>query len=109
MANRIGDTLVVTLPADCDAELIRALAVDAADLVYAHRDHRVVFDASSVELLDVEDASELVAMVRTVRLLGARAIVAGLRPALVAALISLDVDLGGIDCALDLAAAVENA
>ena len=107
LGNRIGNTLFVTLPADCDAEVLSELSAQVATDVFTHRDGRVIIDAVAVELLDAEDAAGLVAMCRTITLLGARPVVAGLRPEVVAALISMQIDLAGIDCCLDIAAAVE--
>lgn len=105
--NRIGHTLFVTLPPDCDAEVLADIGRHVSADVHAHHDRRVVVDVAALDMIDDADADELANLCRTFDLLGARPVIAGLRPEVAAALIGLGVDLGGIECVLDVAAAVD--
>jgi rsbT co-antagonist protein RsbR len=55
-----------------------------------------ILDFTGVEEIDVETADHLVKIIRSVELLGAGAIVTGIRPAVAQTMISLAIDLSGI-------------
>jgi rsbT co-antagonist protein RsbR len=55
-----------------------------------------ILDFTGVEAIDVETADHLVKIIRAVELLGAGAIVTGIRPAVAQTMISLAIDLSGI-------------
>lgn len=105
--NRVGHTSVATLPSDCDAEVLANIAQKVAASAHAHADRRVVIDTSAISMLDPSDAAELAMMCHTLTLIGAEPMIAGLRPEVVAALVSMRVDFAGVECVLDLAAVVE--
>ena len=62
----------------------------------------VILDVSGVELMDVEDFEALRSCTAMARVMGTRALLVGLQPGVVSALIDLDVDLRGIEAKLDL-------
>lgn len=104
--NRIGDTLVVTFDPDTDAATLGDATSSIAADVHRLHTRRVVFDLGAVEILDSVDMRSLVHLARTVELLGARPVVAGLRPQIVGALTMAGLDLHGIEAALDVGQAM---
>jgi rsbT antagonist protein RsbS len=67
----------------------------------------VVFDVSACEVMDLDEFAELQKAVRTVEWLGLRYVVAGLRPGIVAYIVSTGAALGALRTALDLELALE--
>jgi rsbT antagonist protein RsbS len=67
----------------------------------------VVFDVSACEVMDLDEFAELQKAARTVEWLGLRYVVAGLRPGIVAYIVSTGAALGALRTALDLELALE--
>ena len=67
----------------------------------------VIVDVSAVRVLDATDFRELRSMLEIARLLGARPILAGLSPWIVAYLVESDVDVHGLEAARDLEDALD--
>jgi anti-anti-sigma regulatory factor len=59
-------------------------------------------DVTGVSTIDAATADHVVRLVRAVQLLGAKGIVAGMRPEVARAIVSLGVDLGGIETRANL-------
>jgi len=103
----IGVTLVrgcvvSTLPAQLGPNSINALRSRIMDAVQQHRAQAVLVDCGMLQVMDSVEFAELRAALVTAGLLGARAMVVGLRPGIVAHLINADVDVVGLDTALTL-------
>ena len=62
----------------------------------------IILDLSGVEIIDAEDWEAIRGTMTMARLMGARSIVAGLRPGVVSALVELEVDVEDIDATLNL-------
>ena len=107
VGNRVGRTLHVSLPTDCDAEVLAGLGDDIAREVHAHRDDSVVLDVGAIEIIDPVDAEALTRVCRVISMLGSKAVVAGLRPEVVTSLIATGSDLAGVECVLDVGDWVE--
>ena len=105
--NRIGSVLIATLDRETDASSLRESGQAIGRDVHRHHDRSVVLDFGAVEILDSADAAELVRVDRTLRLIGARVVIAGLRPEVVAALTIAGTELGGLDCVLDVGQAMQ--
>lgn len=97
--------VVAGVQVDLSPGLLARLQVDVLERVASSGARGVVVGLDGVELLDQEDWRALRRLAGKVRLLGARTVLTGLRPEVVCALVDLDVDLDGIDGALDLDAA----
>lgn len=95
--NRLGDNLLVTLPAGVSAPLLRREATALYREVSESGRSRVVFDCSSVDLMDSEDLEELGRMGQVLRMMGRSALVCGLRPAVAFTAAVLDVDLKALE------------
>lgn len=62
----------------------------------------VIFDLSGLEILDLEEFEALRNTISMVSLMGAKSIVAGMRPGVVSALVTLNADIDGILAAFNL-------
>jgi anti-anti-sigma regulatory factor len=103
----IGVTLVrgcvvSTLPAQLGPNSINALRSRIMDAVQQHRAQAVLVDCGMLQVMDSAEFAELRAALVTAGLLGARSMVVGLRPGIVAHLINADVDVVGLETALTL-------
>lgn len=62
----------------------------------------VILDLTAIEAVDASTADHLIGIVRAVKLVGARVVVTGLRPAVAQTIVSLDLDLRQILTLRDL-------
>jgi rsbT antagonist protein RsbS len=101
----VNGCVVVTFPADLAHSL--DLAQQATlKRVRAAGARAVVLELSAVRFLDRAEFDGLRALVGMLRLLGARSVMVGLRPGVVAWLVNADVDLRGFEFERDLEAAL---
>ena len=84
------------------APSINALRARLMDAVQQHRAQAVLVDCGMLQVMDSVEFAELRAALVTAGLLGARSMVVGLRPGIVAHLINADVDVVGLETALTL-------
>jgi len=104
---RLNQSMVATLEGGIDAAELADL-VNSLSAAQASRNvDSVVFEVSACEVMDVDEFAELQKAVRTVEWLGLRCVVAGLRPGIVAYVVSSGVELGTLRTALDLELALE--
>jgi len=96
VATRVGPALVVTLPRELDDATLRALRGDVLDTLRRGRSRALVLEASGLELMDAEDFRRLTLVARTATLLGARPLLVGLSPGIVAYLVEAGVDTRGV-------------
>lgn len=93
----IGRTVVATLSGDLTEAMLQLLRDDLLARVHRVRAQAVVFDVSSLPLIDPWEFEQLRQTAAMVHLLGARAILAGLQPAAVEVLAAVDVVFDGFD------------
>ncbi len=103
----VDNVLIVQAPDAYDDATLCSLRKNVLQRVYAHKLRAVVLDVSTIVMLDSVSYGLLADLARTVRLLGARIVVAGFQPGAVAALIDLDVDAGGVMAVRDVAEGLE--
>jgi rsbT co-antagonist protein RsbR len=110
-ANRVGSALVVTLPAELGDAAFALLRGTTLERLRSARLRAIIFEASGLEFIDRREAEALSAIARSARWLGARALLVGLRPGIVAYLVGAGVDTGAFEpyATLDDALAVLNA
>lgn len=95
--NRLGRNLLVTLPAGINAQALRNLSPDLyREVAESDRSH-VVFDCSSVEVMDSQDLAELERMGQVLRMMGRRATVCGMRPGVAFTAAVLGVELKALE------------
>jgi anti-anti-sigma regulatory factor len=109
LVTHVRGCVVVAVRADLDAERLAAFRHAVLGAVRARGSRAVVFDLSALALMDLDDFEALRRTIAMVQVLGARAVLVGLRPALVGALVELGADLGGIVGELTLEAGLERA
>lgn len=99
-------TLVMPLVGTLDTERLLMLQERALHALERSSARRILLDLSAVPLVDTRVARGLLAVVAEARLLGAEAILVGIRPEVAEALVALDVGLVGVRTYRDLEAAL---
>jgi anti-anti-sigma regulatory factor len=97
--------VVVAFPSELGSDLERAQRAALAR-IHDVAAHAAVLDLSSVRFLDKTEFEGLRALAGMLGLLGTRAILIGLRPSVVAWLVTNDVDLRGLEFERDLEGAL---
>lgn len=100
VVNRMGDCLVVVLPNDLGPQTLDQVRA-SIKRVGTHVTG-VILDCAGLEVLDLEDHQCLQQLRRMFSLLGARTVLLGLKPGVVAALISLGCDGEGLEGVLGM-------
>lgn len=100
--NLFRGRLVATLPVDLSGDTFTLFQRDLLDQLVRTRVKSVVFDCAGLEILDLEEFHTLGRITAMAELLGAKVILAGLRPGIVASLITMGGDLGKLRGALSL-------
>ena len=104
---KLGDVLIVTVPAALtDVELVD-LRTELAERVGRLRSKGVVVDVSLLDVLDSFASRTLSDIAKVARLRGAHAIIVGIQPDAAFAMVQLGLTLEGIDTAVDLDEAME--
>ncbi|KUO09199.1 STAS domain-containing protein [Streptomyces sp. DSM 15324] len=104
---RLGDVLLVTLQGDLYDGMAARLQQDVAQAIVDSRVTGVVIDISGVEIVDSFLGRVLAEIAEHARLLAARTVVAGMRPAVALTLVELGLTLPGLRTALNTEAALE--
>ena len=94
--------VVASIQIDLNDDVLRQFQSDLLSMLSSSGVSTVILDASGIKILDSEDFDSLVHIMKMAALMGARPIIAGLRPGVVASLIALDVDVENVEAALNL-------
>ncbi|MFF5701346.1 STAS domain-containing protein [Streptomyces sp. NPDC012794] len=97
---RLGDVLVTGLLDELDDKSAVAFARELTERISADRARGVLIDISRLEIIDSFVARNLLEVTSMARLLGARVIVAGMRPPVAITLVELGIELTGVETAL---------
>ncbi len=102
---------VLTLPIIGTLDSNRTMLIMEALLNYIAKEHSrfVVMDLTGVRNIDSQVSHHLIQMVRAVQLMGADAILTGIRPDIARALTSLNIDLSGVTTRASLADGLKEA
>ncbi|MFD6419934.1 STAS domain-containing protein [Streptomyces sp. NPDC060194] len=98
---RLGDVLVTGLVDELDDSSALAFADELTERIAADAARGVLIDISRLELIDSFVARSLMELTGMARLLGARVIVAGMRPPVAITLVELGLRLTGVETALN--------
>ena len=98
----VDEVLVVQTPGTFDDESLRELRSHVLDRAFALGARGVILDVSALRVLDSVSYDLLADTARTLGMLGAKTLFSGFQPGVVAALIELDVDSGGIEAVRDI-------
>lgn len=99
---RIGETLLVSVQFDLEDQMVLNLQEDLAEQIVAKSARGVIIDISALEIVDSFVGRMLATVAGISRILDARTVVVGMRPAVAITLVELGLSLGGVDTALDL-------
>jgi rsbT antagonist protein RsbS len=100
--------LVVPLQGDVSDAQMRALEVAVLERVRERAPAGMVLDVSGVEMMDSHLCAVLSRLATAARLMGTRAVIAGMSPPMALTLEALDLDLGGVATATGLESALED-
>lgn len=104
---KVGDILMVTMPADPDDSTISALQDKVLKAMERHDAKGVVMDISPVETLDSFFARTVSETAQMIMLMGGRTVVAGMRPAVAITATQIGLTLGNIETALNVDKALD--
>ena len=99
---KIGDTLLVSIQIDLQDHDALALQDDLSNKIVSSGAHGVVIDISALEIVDSFIGRMLSTIASVSRVLDARTVVVGMRPAVAITLVELGLSLAGVDTALDV-------
>lgn len=103
----LGDVLLVSLQGELHDGLAEQLQQDLSHRIATTRVTGVVIDISGVDIVDSFLGRVLAEIASTARLLAARTVLAGMRPAVAITLVELGLALPGLTTALDVDRAME--
>ncbi|WP_329114304.1 STAS domain-containing protein [Streptomyces sp. NBC_01465] len=98
---RLGDVLVTGLLNELDDQSAVAFTDELTERIAADGARGVLIDISRLEIIDSFVARTLMELTTMARLLGARVIVAGMRPPVAITLVELGLQLTGVETALN--------
>ncbi|QKV93243.1 STAS domain-containing protein [Streptomyces sp. NA02950] len=98
---RLGDVLVTGLLNELDDGAAVAFTEELTERISAEGARGVLIDISRLEIIDSFVARTLMELTTVARLLGARVIVAGMRPPVAITLVELGIELVGVETALN--------
>ena len=99
---RMGEFLLVTIQVDLHDHLAMTLQDDLTTQIARTGAHGVLIDISAVDVVDSFIGRMIANLSRMSRLLDARTVVVGMRPAVAITLVELGLSLEGVDTALDV-------
>lgn len=106
---RADGLLVLPIIGVIDTQRARQLTEQLLNGIREHRARVVVLDITGVPIVDSKVANHLIQTVQASRLMGATVIISGLSPEIAQTLVTIGVDLVGLNTVVDLMAGVEMA
>lgn len=99
------DIVVASIQVDLDDEVLARFREELLRRVQETGSRGVILDVSGLETLDSAEFSALRRIMTMISIMGAQAVLAGLRPGVVSALMEAGADTDGLRAAIDLDAA----
>ena len=97
---RMGEFLLVTIQVDLHDQLALQLQDDLTNAVHRHAARGVLIDISALEIVDSFIGRMISDISSMGRILGARTVLVGMRPAVAITLVELGLSLPGVETAL---------
>ena len=98
----MGPFLLVTIQVDMHDQLAMTLQDDLTSLIQSSGARGVLIDISALDMVDSFIGRMIGNLSRMSRILDARTVVVGMRPAVAITLVELGLNLDGVDTALDV-------
>ena len=99
---RLGRYLLVSIQVELDDDLALRLQDDLTAAIARHRAHGVLIDISALEIVDSFVGRVLGEIASMSRILDARTVLVGMRPAVAITLVEMGVRMTGVETALDV-------
>jgi rsbT antagonist protein RsbS len=99
---KLGDILLVSIQIDLEDQTALALQEDLSERIVATGARGVIIDISTLEIVDSFIGRMLSTVASVSRVLDARTILVGMRPAVAITLVELGLSLPGVETALDV-------
>ncbi len=99
---RIGDILLVSIQVDLQDNIAMALQEDLAEYIVKSSANGVLIDISALEIVDSFVGRMINTIASVSRVLDAKTVVVGMRPAVAITLVELGLSLPGVRTALDV-------
>ena len=99
---RMGEFLLVTIQVDMHDKLALSLQDDLTSEIQRRESKGVLIDISALEMVDSFIGRMISNISSMARILDARTVVVGMRPAVAITLVELGLSLTGVDTALDV-------
>lgn len=97
-----GDIVIASVQADLSDDVLAEFRHELLETISRSNASGVLIDLSGVEIIDAGDFAALRATLDMASLMGARTVIAGMQPGVVASLIDLGVDSQGLAAVLNL-------
>ncbi len=104
---RLGDLLLASVPSELDDKAVVDFSEALTTRIVERQTRGVMLDVTRLQYVDSFIARVLIEITAMARLLGARMIVAGMRPAVAITLVGLGLPLPGVETALTIEHAIE--
>jgi rsbT antagonist protein RsbS len=99
---KVGNVLLISIQTDLQDSTALALQEDLADQIVRTGARGVIIDITAVEIVDSFIGRMFATIAAMSRMLDARTVVVGMRPAVAITLVELGLSLGGVRTALNL-------
>jgi len=94
--------VVASIQVDLDEDVLARFREDLLARVYETGSHGVILDVSGLETLDSQEFAALRHIIEMTALMGAEAVLVGLQPGVVSALVEAGADVDGLRAAINL-------
>lgn len=103
----ISNTLIISIQNDLSDSSILELQNDILDKTYKTRVNGVIIDIAALDMIDIFLGKVISDTAKMVRLLGAQAILVGMKPNIAITLIESGLEMSGVKTAIDIDSGLE--